>query len=78
MVDSGWDKTEAPTVLLDPVSDLYVACDAYGEDGAWRLGIQSLFARFGDLMVYCQVMLVQSLGFPSHPPPAWCSQSQPR
>ncbi len=56
------------------VPDLYVsygACEARGE---WGPGIQSLYVCLDDLIGCCLEMIVQSVGLPSHPPPASCSQ----
>lgn len=61
-------------LLLPPVPDLYVsydACEAGGERGP---GIQSLCVCLDHYIGYCQGMIVQSVGFPSHPLPASCSQ----
>lgn len=61
-------------MLQHHVPALYVsygACEARGEQGP---GFQSLYVCLGDSIGYCLEMVVQSLGLPSHPPPASCSQ----
>lgn len=61
-------------MLRHLVPDLYVsygACEAHGE---WGPGIQSSYVCLDDLIGYYLEMIVQSVGLPSHPLLASCSQ----
>lgn len=62
-------------LLPQLVLDLYVSYGAYEVGGEWGLGIQSLYVRLDDVIGYCQGMIVQLVGLPSHPLPASCSQT---
>lgn len=62
-------------MLRHLVPDLYVsygACEAREER---ELGIQSLYVRLDGSIGYCLKLIVHSVGLPSHPPPASCSQT---